>query len=152
MDAVREALEKLSQLLDRTHLKWTSDTGVLVQLTTAVDKVDIGTQTDLTLDSDLPVVSDDVTVVSEDQQNLLQNLMSRTAAALLAPVALTSMSPDGYDSLTSNAFMSLCDPSLSPDSLFVQSHRGAAGDTNNVTSDLGPCSDRGDILADQNGL
>ncbi|KAK2144631.1 hypothetical protein NP493_4165g00002 [Ridgeia piscesae] len=76
----------------------------------------------------------------------------RTAAALLAPVALTSMSPDGYDSLTSNAFMSLCDPSLSPDSLFVQSHRGAAGDTNNVTSDLGPCSDRGDILADQNGL
>jgi len=78
--------------------------------------------------------------------------VSRTAAALLAPVALTSMSPDGYDSLTSNAFMSLCDPSLSPDSLFVQSHRGAAGDTNNVTSDLGPCSDRGDILADQNGL
>ncbi|KAK2144630.1 hypothetical protein NP493_4165g00003 [Ridgeia piscesae] len=60
----------------KTHLKWTSDTGVLVQLTTAVDKVDIGTQTDLTLDSDLPVVSDDVTVVSEDQQNLLQNLMS----------------------------------------------------------------------------
>ena len=82
--------------------------------------------------------------------------VSRTAAALLAPAALTSMSPDGYDSLTSNAFMSLCDPSLSPDSRFVQSenstHRGAGGDTNGVTSDIGPCSDHDDVRADQNGL
>jgi len=56
-----------------------------VQLTTAVD---IGTQTDLTLDSDLPVVSDDVTVVSEDQQNLLQNLMSRYVIYLSRPCVI----------------------------------------------------------------
>ena len=82
--------------------------------------------------------------------------VSRTAAALLAPAALTSMSPDGYDSLTSNAFMSLCDPSLSPDGRFVQSetstHRGAAGDTNGDTNDTGPCSDCDGVMADQNGL
>ena len=48
-----------------------------MQLTTAVDKVDHETQIDQTPDSDLPVVSDDFVVVSEDKQNLLQNLMSR---------------------------------------------------------------------------
>lgn len=177
MDAVLEAQGKISQLLQQTHLKWISETDILVELTAVVDTVDKGTQTGLTLVSDLPVVSDDAPAVSEDNQNLLQNLMSslqsfeeqshklrlggivdethqliqifqRTAASLLTSEALSSMSPDNYDSLTSNVFMSLCvsdsitNTSLSPDCLSVQSEtsalRGAVVDTNDVTVDVKP--------------